>query len=97
MLRGRERERGVTSAIGVYLHVTHPAHNDAEFRAFRATGLDVDKAIRTRAVEAELWASATVWDDFLTLGVKPSRYDDILMVGDRLHCDKCSRLPLRRS
>jgi hypothetical protein len=80
------REMARMARPGVYLHFTHPACDDAEFRAFRADSMDVDKAILTRAAEAELWASAPFVDDLLALGVKPSRYDDVFKVGDRLHC-----------
>jgi predicted glycoside hydrolase/deacetylase ChbG (UPF0249 family) len=80
------RELASGAPAGIYLHVTHPAHNDAEFRAFRTTVMEMETTIRTRAAEANFWASATLADELQALGVAPCRYDEVFGVGDRLAC-----------
>ncbi len=77
--------RAVGSApSGVYLHVIHPAHDDDEFRAFRASALDINKTILTREAETKLWTTPSLIDELRSLSITPCRYDEVFQVGDRL-------------
>lgn len=80
------RDSARNAEAGIYLHFTHPAYDDAEFRAFRASGLDVDEMIRTRAAEAQLWGASSMVADLERAGITACRYDEVFKVGDRLPC-----------